>query len=246
MLIALIADIHGNDLALEACLEQVERRGATRIVFLGDLVGYGAEPERVVRRVMDHMARGAVALKGNHDQAVNQPMAGMNDAAALAIAWTRRQLSPEAGAFLASLPLTAEADDCLFVHADASAPRSWRYVINAEDARLSFASTTARVTFCGHVHVPALFCLSPTGKLVYRRPTTNVGIVLSQQRRWLAVIGSAGQPRDDNPAAAFATYDTETRMLTFCRAPYDAAAAAAKIRAAGLPDWLAARLMVGR
>ncbi len=246
MLIALITDIHGNGLALEACLAQAVSLGAARIVFLGDLVGYGAEPETVVRRVMELAAQGAVALMGNHDNAVNVPGETMNTSAQRAMEWTRNQLGGEAKSFIAGLALQLREDDRLYVHADASSPRRWRYVTDADAARVSLSATDARITFCGHVHAPALYCLSETGKLTAHRPASNVGIALTGQRRWLAVIGSAGQPRDGNPAAAYATYNTASRLLTFRRAPYDAEAAAAKIRAAGLPDMLAARLLVGR
>ena len=246
MLIALITDIHGNDLALGACLARAKELAAERMVFLGDFVGYGAEPEKVVRRVMELVGQGALALMGNHDEAIGRPSAGMNFLAALALQWTRQQLSPQAKAFLAGLPMSVREGDCLYVHAEARAPRAWTYVTGAEAARASFAATDARVTFCGHVHVPSLYCLSETAKIIAHKPVTNIAIPLSEQRRWLAVIGSAGQPRDGNPAAAFATYDTVSRALTFRRAPYDAEAAAAKIRAAGLPEQLAARLLVGR
>ncbi len=246
MLIALITDIHGNNLAFEACLVQAASLGAARMVFLGDLVGYGAEPETAVRQVMELAMQGAVVLKGNHDNAVNVPGETMNTYAQCAIEWTRSQLGGEAKSFIAGLALQLREDDRLYVHADASSPRRWRYVTDADAARVSLSATDARITFCGHVHAPALYCLSETGKLTSHRPVSNVGIALTEQRRWLAVIGSAGQPRDGNPAAAYATYDTATRLLTFRRAPYDAEAAAAKIRAAGLPDMLAARLLVGR
>lgn len=244
MLIALIADVHGNALALEACLEQAGRLNASRYVFLGDLVGYGAEPNQVIGLVRG--LPNAVAVRGNHDHAVNVPSERMNAAATAAIQWTRRQLTDEAKAWLAALPLRIMDEDRLYVHASAHRPSSWPYVLGADDARLSLAATDAAATFVGHVHVPALYCTSQTGKLTAHNPVGNVALPLSPMRRWLAVIGSCGQPRDNNPAAAFATYDTETRSLTYRRAPYDAEAAAARVRAAGLPEVLAVRLLVGR
>jgi diadenosine tetraphosphatase ApaH/serine/threonine PP2A family protein phosphatase len=244
MLIALIADVHGNALALEACLAQARKLGAERFVFLGDLVGYGAEPNEVVQMVRG--MPGAAALLGNHDQAVSVMGQRMNPAALAAIEWTRRQLSGDAKAWLASLPVSLREDDRLYVHASAARPLSWPYVLGGEEARASFAATDAAITFVGHVHVPALYCMSETAKLIVHRPLANVALPLGLQRRWLAVIGSCGQPRDNNPSAGFATYDTATRELCFRRAPYDAEAACARIRAAGLPDMLAVRLLVGR
>ena len=246
MLIALIADIHANRLALDACLAKAKSLAASRFVFLGDLVGYGAEPEEVVASVMAMAEDGAAVVMGNHDQAAVAGTAAMNEAALRAIVWTAGQLSSKAKTFLAGLPMTATDGDVLFVHADASAPQRWLYVRSSHEARRSLAATRASVTFCGHTHVPALFCSAPGGRMVVHRPITDAPIPLSSRRQWLAVIGSAGQPRDGNPAAAFATYETETRVLTHRRAPYDVEAAARRIRAAGLPEVLAARLLRGR
>ena len=244
MLIALIADVHGNALALDACLAQAQKLGVERYVFLGDLVGYGAEPNQVVNRVRG--IGGTIAVLGNHDHAVTARGERMNAAATTAIIWTRRQLGEKAKTWLAALPLSVRDDDRLYVHASADHPRNWPYVLIGEEARASFAATDAAITFVGHVHVPALYCLSETAKLIAHQPPANVALPLSPQRRWLAVIGSCGQPRDSNPSAAFATYETTTRNLTYRRAPYDAEEACARIRAAGLPDVLAVRLLVGR
>ncbi|MBX6374438.1 MAG: metallophosphoesterase family protein [Acetobacteraceae bacterium] len=249
MRIALFSDIHGNREALAACLHHAERQKAERLVFLGDLVGYGADPGWVVETVRACVARGdAIALLGNHDEAAASPRGavGMNDVAAAAIGWTRRQLDPEAVAFLASLPLVAEDGERLYVHADASAPGRWRYVTSAEAALRSLSATEARVTICGHVHVPALFGLTATEKLVSHRPAPGVAVPLLRPRRWLAVLGAVGQPRDGDPRACYGLLDTDSSELTWVRVPYDVAAAAAKIRAAGLPELLAERLERGR
>lgn len=246
MLLAILSDVHANNLAFEACLDQVQALGAERLVLLGDLVGYGPEPEKVTRRAMELAWQGAIVIKGNHDDAIAAPDAAMNPVAAAAIDWTRQKLSPEARHFLATIPFVARLDDLLFVHADASAPSRWHYVTNAVSARRSLAATHFRVTFCGHVHVPQLYCLTATGKLVGHTPVEGVAVPLAGQRQWLAVVGAAGQPRDGNPAAAFATYDTASRELVYRRAPYDVESVAQRIRAAGLPDVLASRLLFGR
>jgi diadenosine tetraphosphatase ApaH/serine/threonine PP2A family protein phosphatase len=104
----------------------------------------------------------------------------------------------------------------------------------------------AQITFCGHIHRPALYSMSSTAKMTSFVPTTGVPVQLLAGRRWLAVVGSVGQPRDGNPAAAFSMFDTERREIVYCRAPYDIDAAAAGIRENGLPGWLADRLFVGR
>jgi diadenosine tetraphosphatase ApaH/serine/threonine PP2A family protein phosphatase len=245
MLLALISDIHGNDVAFRACLAEARRLGAEQVVFLGDFVGYGAEPEEVVRRAEPLVAAGAVAVRGNHDHAIDAGDVAMNAAAAYAIAWTRRRIGEETRRFLASLPLTVAVEDRLYVHADASDPAAWNYVIDAQDARASLMGTEASITFCGHTHVPALFCLAPDGGMETHATDAGMPVTLTAGRRWLAVIGSAGQPRDANPAAAFATYDTRSRTFVHRRALYDVETAAAKILDAGLPTRLAARLLVG-
>ena len=245
MIIALLADIHANKLALEACLAQARALGAGQLVFLGDLAGYGPEPEAVVSSVRQLCERGAVAVMGNHDHAAIGGASRMNGDARCAITWTQSQLSPESHSFLSRLPMTVTDDDRLYVHADASNPANWNYVEGPDDARRSLTATASRVTFCGHTHQPAMYGISDTGKLVTHRPVTNVAVPLLARRRWLAVIGSAGQPRDGNPAAAFATYNTVSGMLTYRRASYDAETAALNIRASGLPDRLAERLLAG-
>lgn len=246
MLIALMADIHANREAFAACLDHAERQGAHRLVFLGDVVGYGADPEWAAETVMDRVSRGAVAVLGNHDQAVKRRPGGMNAAAEAAMAWTRSRLSAEAAGFLDALPLEAWEEDRLYVHADASDPGRWRYVLEAEDARRSLEATDAQATFCGHTHVPRLFGITAAAKLASFRPVPGVPVPLVRPRQWLAVLGAVGQPRDGDPAACYGMLDTARAELTWVRVPYDVETAAEKIRAAGLPESLALRLRRGR
>ncbi len=246
MLVAMFADIHANRQAFSACLAQARGDGAERNVLLGDYVGYGADPEWTVTTVMDLVEKGATAVCGNHDSAVSDPREQLNIAAQVVIEWTRGELGTAERRFLEELPLEIKDEDRLYVHADASSPKSWRYVMNAEEAARSINATSADVTFCGHVHEPALYTMSTTGKVTAFRPVTGAAIQLLAGRRWLAVLGSVGQPRDGNPAASYAMLDTERRELTYCRAPYDVEATADKIRDSGLPPSLADRLLVGR
>ena len=244
-MIALLADIHGNREALTACLADAERRSADRYVFLGDLVGYGADPGWVVDRVMEYAGRGALAILGNHDSAAAGADESMNDTAQLAIEWTRRQLSAAQRGFLENLPVSIEDGARLYVHASAYQPREWHYVLDSHSARQSIGATPAHQTFCGHVHVPALYHLSLTGKLIEFTPTAGMAIPLLKGRRWLAVLGAVGQPRDHNPAACYALLDETQNTVTYIRVPYDVASAARKIREAGLPAVLAARIEQG-
>ena len=245
MLTALFADIHGNREAFAACLAHVERHKVERLIFLGDYVGYGADPGWVVDEVMARVARGARAIIGNHDAAVWDPGLRMNDVAEAAIAWTRGKLDARQRDFLRGLPLQFEEGERLFVHANASAPGRWGYVLDSLDAVRSMEATKAAKTFCGHVHVPALYHMTAVGKLGSFTPTAGTDIPLVARWRWLAVIGSVGQPRDDNPAACYALYDDARDTLTYVRVPYDVDTAANKILAAGLPPVLAARLARG-
>ena len=246
MLLALFADIHANRQAFSACLDFAWAHGADRIICLGDYVGYGADPEWTVETVMDLVEKGALAVRGNHDSAVSTPSETMNAEAQAVIEWTRGKLSAAQRRFLAELPLMLQEDDRLYVHSEASSPARWRYVQSAADAGRSLLATAAHVTFCGHIHRPSLYSMSVTGKMTSFVPTSGVTVQLLQGRRWLTVVGSVGQPRDGDPAASFAMFDTTSREITYCRVPYDVDAAAMRIRENGLPIWLADRLAVGR
>jgi diadenosine tetraphosphatase ApaH/serine/threonine PP2A family protein phosphatase len=251
MRIALLTDIHANREAFEACLAHAGRM-AERYAFLGDFVGYGADPAWVVDTVMAHVARGAIAVLGNHDTAVaHGPRRQMRPEAQQVIEWTRANMTPEQLAFLAALPLTQEDGDCLFVHANAWAPGEWEYVDGTLEAGRSLRATNQRYTFCGHMHEPILYHMAThirttqMGMVGEFIPVPESPIPLMPQRRWLVIPGSVGQPRDGNPAACYAMFDDETFELVYYRVPYDHETASAKIRAAGLPEQLAARLGVG-
>ena len=244
--LAIFADIHANRQAFSACLDAARARGAERIICLGDIVGYGADPEWAVDTVMGLVSEGAIALRGNHDNAIGTPSESMNAEAQAAIEWSRGRLSAPQRQFLAGLPLTHRDDDRLYVHADASQPARWRYVVGTSEAARSLEATDAHITLCGHIHRPALYSMSAAAKMTSFIPTTDVPVQLLGGRRWLAVVGSVGQPRDGNPAAAFAMLDTASREITYCRVPYDVEAAAERIRANGLPHGLADRLLSGR
>jgi len=245
--LALVADLHANREAVGAVLAHAATQGAERYVFLGDYVGYGADPAWVVDRLREHVAAGAVAVIGNHDAAVVQgPQPSMVADARAVVEWTRSRLDRDQLAFLAKLPLTETLGDALFVHANAWAPGEWAYLVGRGEAMRSLLATDRRFTFCGHIHVPMLYHLSSTGKAGDFAPLPGVAIPLSSQRRWLAIAGSAGQPRDGDPAACYAMFDSDDRVLTFFRVPYDHEAAAAKVRAAKLPATLAQRLGGGR
>lgn len=246
MKLALLADIHSNLEALKACLEHAGTQGAERFAFLGDLVGYGADPIAVVDIVAGLAAQGAVVVRGNHDAAAAGDRAEeMNEAAEAAIDWTHDRLTPDQRAYLAGLPMMVREDNICYVHASAVAPERWTYIADAGSAGRSVEATDAAYTFSGHVHEPSLYFRGAGMRMMRFAPVAGVPIPVAKHRRWLAIVGSAGQPRDGNTAACYAVFDAVRAMLTFHRVPYDYHATAAKIRAAGLPDYLAERLERG-
>jgi diadenosine tetraphosphatase ApaH/serine/threonine PP2A family protein phosphatase len=235
MLTALFADIHGNLAALEACLRHARARGAQRYAFLGDLVGYGPDPAAVVDLIAG--IEGAVIVKGNHDEAVGvEPKRrDLGDVAYDAIVWTRSVLSTEQRRFLSELPLIVRQDDVCFVHASAHRPETWEYVIDVAAAQRSMEAAATCYVFCGHVHDPMLYFKTPAGKTAAFRPTSGSPVPVARRHRWLSIVGSVGQPRDGNPAAAYALFDDATPSTTLFRIPYDHLATAQRIRELGLP-----------
>ncbi len=243
----ILTDLHANREAVEAVLEHAAGQPIDRYALLGDFVGYGADPGWVVDIVRSFVDQGAIAVMGNHDIAVVRgPSPSMRPDPRFVVEWTREHLEPEQVDFLASLPYTHEEGEILFVHANAWDPPGWDYVAGRLEAMRSLHATRAHVTFCGHMHEPRLYHLSPTGKTGEFVPTPGMPIPLAVSRQWLAIPGSAGQPRDGDPAACYAIFDSSARELTFWRVPYDTEGAAAKIRAAQLPQRLATRLEDGQ
>jgi diadenosine tetraphosphatase ApaH/serine/threonine PP2A family protein phosphatase len=170
----------------------------------------------------------------------------MREVAAEAVGWTRRQLDARRLSFLEGLPLTVREGEVLFVHGSAEQPEQWTYVSDAYLAARSLASSHgARYVLCGHVHEPTLFYTGAAERPVPFSPVPGRAIPVPAHRRWLAVVGSVGQPRDHDTAACWAMLDLSHRTFTFHRVPYDWRSAAGKIRAAGLPGYLADRIERG-
>lgn len=234
MILALLSDLHANLEALQACLKHARAAAATRYAFLGDLVGYGADPRAVLALVRKYAAEGAVVVQGNHDAAVAGSATGLNDDAREGAAWTRAELDPEERAWLASLPASAREGEICLVHASAADPLGWEYVDDPGRAEKSVRASGATWTFSGHVHRQVLWFGGDRMRAF--RPTPGAAVPVGRNRKWLATVGSVGQPRERNPAAAYALFDPERETLTFHRVPYDHEAAARKIRLAGLPE----------
>lgn len=250
MRVAFLSDIHANIQAFNACLEHARAQGAQQLAILGDLLGYGADPAAVVQRVQALAADGAWVVKGNHDAMAVSPPTEVGSMGESTAAWTHSQLDSEQRDFINKLPLTLQQNSILMVHASVNEPELWRYVIDERSAAASLDAAAklseVRYVFGGHVHEQSLYYRGAASKLMRFNPSPNVAIPTPKHRYWLATIGSVGQPRDGNPQAMYAMFDTEQCRLTFHRVSYDHEAAAAAIRQAGLPNYLADRLELGR
>ena len=243
MRVAIASDIHGNRHAFEAVIAAAEAAGAEELWCLGDLVGYGAEPDDCVALASEHSA---VCLAGNHDLAVTGrlPIDDFSRGAALAVSWTQDVMRPESIAFLKSLEPTGAAEGIGLFHASPRDP-VWEYVLSSLAAELCLDVTRQRIAMIGHSHVALAFHRSEgepaTGST--RRP----GEVADLTRgKWLINPGSVGQPRDGDPRAAWLLLDTTAATAEWRREEYDIAGAQAAIRAARLPDSLAERLRHGQ
>ena len=250
MKLALLSDLHANRRALVACLAHARRAGATHFAVLGDLVGYGAEPVSVVETVMELAEQGALVVRGNHDTAAQGGSGTGGSGEQVAARWTQTQLAAPHRDFLAQLPLTASLDDALLVHADPHEPAQWQYLDRPALVRRALGAAQrqwgASKVFCGHVHHQQLYYRAADGQPMAFAPVPGVPVPLAAHRNWLAVVGSVGQPRDGDPRAMYALFDVAQARLSFHRIAYDHIAAAAAIRAAGLPESFAIRLERGR
>jgi diadenosine tetraphosphatase ApaH/serine/threonine PP2A family protein phosphatase len=250
MKLALLSDIHANLQAMQACMAHAQLHGANRFALLGDLVGYGGNPSEVMDLVMSLASQGAWVVKGNHDDMAVHPPANAQHIGSSTAAWTHQQLDAHQLAFLQQLPLTITHDHVMLVHASAHNPDTWRYVDDERSAAqcLSAAQTTHAATqhvLVGHVHHQCLFYQGHARGLMPFKPTPGVAVPFPTTRAGVVTIGSVGQPRDGDPRAMYALLDLGLSRLTFHRVAYDHTAAAAAIRAAGLPDYFAHRLETG-
>lgn len=240
-----ISDIHANLEALDAVIRHAEGQ-FEGIVCLGDVVGYGADPNAVCEWVREHADH---VIRGNHDKAccgIEEPVL-FNPVARFAVEWTHEQLTEENLAWLRELPMgPAEVEDFLLTHG--SVLDEDEYLIDAQDAANQFPHVLGRVVFFGHTHIQGGFMLRTSQKNGDRAevdPDAN-GIVLSGADTALINPGSVGQPRDLEWESGYALYDSEKRRVRYRRCPYDVAASRKKILDAGLPTALADRLAVGR
>ena len=243
MLYCIFGDIHGNLEALEAVLADAQAQHAEAYVCLGDIVGYGANPRECIARVREVTDK---TVAGNHDWAAvgRMDIEYFNLFAREAVLWTQNHLDDEQKTYLSRLPLTIELDRFTVVHSTPHRPELFGYIENAMAARLSFQALTSPLAFVGHSHVPVTFFYEDDGEEIWYTQETE--IPLGDFSKTIVNVGSVGQPRDDNPKAAYALYDTDRQLVTLRRVEYDVETAQQKILDAGLPEVLAARLLIGR
>jgi len=240
---ALFGDIHANLEALEVVLEQYEKEGVDEYICLGDIVGYGANPKECLELVRQKCKRNLV-VAGNHDHAIcgKLNIDFFNSYARQAVLWTRDQLGAEDIEYLRRLELVHKVDGaCTIVHGTLNFPEMFDYITTSYDAHLTLELLDTAVCFLGHSHVPVTFFQGPTVTF-----SMEPEIEIRAERKTLVNIGSVGQPRDENPKAAYAIYDTDQGKVWVKRIDYDIEKAGKKILAAGLPEILAERLKYGR
>jgi len=247
MKVAVISDIHANRQAFEATLEAVAASDAAELWCLGDLVGYGADPDACVELAREHAA---VCLVGNHDLAVTGEISldEFSRGASLAAQWTREVIAPHNLEFLAGLRPQGAEDAVGLYHASPRDP-VWEYVLSIDQAEAGLDAQTERICLIGHSHVSLFFTRPPsTGRKSYATgaQATDGDLLDLGEGEWLLNPGSVGQPRDGDPRAAWLEIDTDDRTARYHRVEYDAVAAGAAILEAGLPSALAERLQIGR
>lgn len=240
---AIIGDIHANLAAFTAVLDDIEQRGGVEKVWcLGDVVGYGPDPHECIEflRQTNH-----VCVAGNHDWAAigKVDTVQFNPDAAAACHWTAQQLSTADVEYLNNLPLVIEEGDFTLVHGSPREP-IWEYLLSTGVAKENFAYFKSQFCLVGHSHVPLVFSYSETGACSSSQFLTDVGLALDRNRL-IINPGGVGQPRDGDPRASYAIYDSETRLIRLYRVPYDTRCTQDRMVERGLPMRLVARLSYG-
>jgi predicted phosphodiesterase len=237
---AILSDIHGNLDALKAVLAALEPQQIDSYACLGDIVGYGPQPSECLHEIQKYAS---IVVAGNHDYAACDriSMASFNVLAKEAILWTRSKLSDGDTEYLANLPLEDRLESFHVVHGALCAPELFDYVQTSYDAYLTMSRMEAPICFVGHSHVPVTFLQDEM--ISY---TLGDSVQVPPSCKAIVNVGSVGQPRDKDPRACYAIYDTDQQKVTIQRTPYDIESVVSRIRDAGLPASLGERLRTGR
>jgi predicted phosphodiesterase len=238
----IFSDLHSNLESLNSFSKIIETLDHDKKVFLGDLVGYGADPNDCVEWVRKNAD---IILGGNHDYAAvsRTELTYFNSYAYQACLWTRQKLTRENKDFLGTLPCEIVEDDIHWVHSSPFEPEEWHYVVSGADGIINFDHFSTQLCFLGHSHRPVILEKGPDGEIIdCATPTTWE---LKSDCRYIINVGSLGQPRDGNPKPAFVIYDSKAKSIEYLRYEYDFSATQKKILANGLPSYLADRLSIG-
>ncbi|SDP29781.1 metallophosphoesterase family protein [Desulforhopalus singaporensis] len=243
MRIAVLSDIHSNIEALQAVVGHAGVHLVDRYVCLGDVVGYGANPNECISLVSS--LGSCLAVLGNHDAAALGTPVHMDRDAQKAIAWTRSVLTKSSKWFLHEMKDVIHLGDIVFCHSNPYRPKNWYYVTEKTYISSSFARTKAKVIFVGHTHVPVAITRKNFFCIYIRSPQHSMVVPVAELNRQIFNAGSVGQPRDGDPRAAYLIYDTRKSVIEFYRVGYDVNRASRKIAALGLPEKFADRLVKG-
>jgi len=242
MRIAVISDVHANLEALQAVIRDIESANIERVFFLGDAVGYGANPNKCIKLLTDLCE---ICLLGNHDyvsMGLESP-ANFNSIAKESIVWTQEKLKRKSIERMSDFEMTATFLDYFMVHATPDNPEDWNYLLTPEEARHNFEHFTQNFCLVGHSHMPQVFCHHPGGEISLEKPED---FQAKPDCRYIINVGSVGQPRDGNKDAAYMILETNDNLFEFKRIGYEVEKAQQKMRKAQLPEFLITRLASGK
>lgn len=244
MRFAFISDIHANLEALEAVLDDIGSQNIDELICLGDIVGYGANPNECCELIS---SRSPVTLLGNHDAAAVDQLSTQhfNIHAKIAIEWTSKNLKKENQTFLEALPLKATKPSMTLVHATPYEPNMWYYITSLEEAAFNCQFFDTQLCFVGHTHIPIIIVLDKDKEL-YVHQDSLIHLDEVENGRLLINVGSVGQPRDRNPKSCYGIFDDDSGEFTYRRVAYDIDKTQSKMKKIKMPEFLITRLQDGR
>lgn len=239
---AFFSDVHANLEALKAVILDFRSENIDRIFFLGDVVGYGPNPNECVE-LIEQVSE--IKLMGNHDYAALGLMETdyFNQYAAESMSWTKSSLSKKTIEIMSDFELTAELDDLIIVHSSPKEPELWHYILDMEDVEENFKFFEQRICLVGHTHRPFIVSRNDEGSCTISHKQEEK---IAENRRYLINIGSVGQPRDGDPRSCYLIYDSADKIIRFKRVAYDFNATQKLMASLGMSEYLIDRLAVGR
>jgi len=240
--VGIFSDVHANLEALEIVLKAIEYENVDKTICVGDLVGYGPDPNQCIEKVMEIAD---IVVAGNHDYAACGMLSTeyFNEYAKMAIDWTSRVIETKFTYILSNLPLTVIEDEITVVHATPEAPGGWHYILDIADAQRSFRALKNSLCFVGHSHIPVAFVQDQDGKISIRNPSE---LNIKTDEKYIINVGSVGQPRDGDPRTTYGILDTNKKKFWLKRLPYPVEGVQGKMREENLPPYLINRLSVGQ